>query len=200
MIELLDFIGVAVFAMSGALAAGRKNLDLLGVVVIATVTAIGGGTIRDVLLFRPVFWIQQPIYLYVILFAALSTIVYTRRFRPPERLLALADALGLAMFSISGAQIAEGLGHHGVVVVMMGTLTGAAGGAIRDVLSAEIPLILRKGQLYATGAIFGIVVYLLMQGLMDRTYAALIGMATIAMVRVAAIAFNWTLPTYSLKE
>jgi uncharacterized membrane protein YeiH len=199
MVELLDFVGVAVFAMSGALAAGRKNLDLLGVVVIATVTAIGGGTIRDVLLFRPVFWIQQPVYLYVILFAALSTIIYTRRFRPPERLLAIADALGLALFSISGAQIAEGLEHGGVVVVLMGTLTGVAGGAIRDVLSAEIPLILRKGQIYATGAILGIVVYLLLQGLVDRTYAALIGMACIATVRLAAIVFNWTLPIYSVK-
>jgi uncharacterized membrane protein YeiH len=199
MVGLLDFIGVAVFAMSGALAAGRKNLDLLGVVVIATVTAIGGGTIRDVLLFRPVFWIQQPVYLYVILFAALSTIIYTRRFSPPDRLLAIADALGLAMFSISGAQIAEGLEHHGVVVVLMGTLTGVAGGAIRDVLSAEIPLILRKGQIYATGAILGIVVYLLLQGVMDRTYAALVGMACIATIRLGAIVFNWTLPIYSLK-
>jgi uncharacterized membrane protein YeiH len=199
-VELLDFVGVAVFAMSGALAAGRKGFDLLGVVVIATVTAIGGGTVRDVLLDRQVFWIQQSIYLYVILFVAISTIVYTRRFRPPERLLAIADAFGLALFTISGAQIAEALEHKGAVVVLMGTLTGAAGGAIRDVLSGEIPLILRKGQIYATAAILGVVVYLLAQAMIERTPAALIGMVCIAGVRLAAIAWNWSLPVFTLPK
>jgi uncharacterized membrane protein YeiH len=199
-VELLDFVGVAVFAVSGALAAGRKNLDLLGVVVIAAVTAIGGGTVRDVLLDRPVFWILQPVYLYVILGAALSTIVYTSRFSPPDRALAIADALGLALFTISGAQIAEGLEHKGAVVVLMGTLTGVAGGAMRDVLSGEIPLILRKGQIYATAAILGVVVYLLLQGYIERTPAALIGMVCIAGVRLAAIAWNWTLPVFSLSK
>src|SRR5207253_9142029 len=82
---LLQYVGVAVFAVSGALTAGRKSLDLLGVVVIATVTAVGGGTLRDVLLDRPVFWIAYPSYLYVILVAALLTVPYTRRFPPPER-------------------------------------------------------------------------------------------------------------------
>jgi uncharacterized membrane protein YeiH len=200
MVELLDFVGVAVFAVSGALAAGRKSLDLLGVVVIATVTAVGGGTIRDLLLYRPVFWILQPMYLYVILGVALSTLVYTRRFSPPDRALAVADALGLALFTISGAQIAEGLEHKGVVVVVMGTLTGVAGGAIRDVLSAEIPLILRKGQIYATAAIAGVVVYLLLQTQIPRDYAALAGMACIAAIRLGAIAFNWTLPVFSLPK
>jgi uncharacterized membrane protein YeiH len=198
--SLLDFVGVAVYAVSGALAAGRKNLDILGVVVIATVTAIGGGTIRDVLLARQVFWIAQPTYLYVILFSALATIMYTGRFSPPDRALAVADALGLALFSISGAQIAEGLEHQGVVVVLMGTLTGVAGGAMRDVLSAEIPLILRKGQIYATAAIAGVVVYVLLQGWIDRDYAALIGMACIAGVRIGAIVWNWTLPVYRIRE
>src|SRR6185503_7132578 len=103
--ELLDYAGVAVFAISGALAAARKKLDVLGVVIIATVTAIGGGTLRDVLLDRPVFWIVQPGYLYAIAAAALATIVWTRWLKPPDRALAIADALGLAMFSISGAQI-----------------------------------------------------------------------------------------------
>lgn len=197
---ILDFAGVAVFAVSGALAAARKNLDLLGVVVIATVTAIGGGTVRDVLLDRGVFWIAQPMYLYVILAAALATLAYTRRFSPPDRALAVADAFGLAFFSISGSQVAESLEHAGVVAVVMGTLTGVAGGAMRDVLSGEIPLILRKGQIYATAAIFGVVVYLLLQTVIDRTPAALIGMVCIAAVRLAAIMWNWTLPVFSLPK
>jgi len=196
--ELLDYAGVAVFAISGALAAARKKLDVLGVVIIATVTAIGGGTLRDVLLDRPVFWIVQPGYLYAIAAAALATIVWTRWLKPPDRALAIADALGLAMFSISGAQIAEGLEHRAVVVVLMGALTGVAGGVLRDVLTGEIPLILRKGQIYATAAIAGIVLYVLLQGWLDRTVAALAGMACIAAIRLGAIAWNWTLPVFSV--
>jgi uncharacterized membrane protein YeiH len=199
-LELVDYAGVAVFAASGALAAARKNLDILGVVVIATVTAIGGGTVRDVLLDRVVFWIAQSGYLYVILFAALATVAYTRRFHPPERLLALLDALGLAFFTVSGAQIAEGLEHSGVVVVVMGALTGVAGGVLRDVLTGEIPFILRKGQIYATAAIAGAVLYLLLQAVIDRTVAAFAGMACIAAIRIGAIAFNWTLPVFPLDK
>ena len=198
--ELLDYAGVAVFAISGALAAGRKNLDVLGVVVIATVTAIGGGTVRDLLLDRPVFWITNPTLLYVIVGAALGTIAWTRWLKPPDRALAVADALGLAMFSISGAQIAEGLEHRAVVAVLMGALTGVAGGVLRDVLTGEIPLILRKGQIYATAAIAGIVLYVLLQGWLDRTVAALAGMACIAAIRLGAIAWNWTLPVLGLPK
>jgi uncharacterized membrane protein YeiH len=195
---VLDYSGVAVFAVSGALAAARKKLDLLGVVVIATVTAIGGGTLRDLLLARPLFWIVQPTYLYVILGAALGTVAYTRSFSPPDRALAIMDALGLALYTIIGAQIAEGLEHKGVVVVVMGTLTGVAGGALRDLLSGEIPLILRKGQIYATAAIAGAVAYLLLQTVVDRTVAGLSGMACIAAIRLGAIAWNWTLPVFSV--
>lgn len=198
--ELFDFAGVTVFAVSGALAAGRKNLDLLGVVVIATATAIGGGTLRDVLLDRPVFWIARPAYLYVILIAALVTVAYSRRFQPPDRSLVVADALGLALFTISGAQIAEGLGLSGVVIVLMGTMTGVAGGMLRDVLTAEIPLILRRSHLYATAAIAGAIVYLLLQTLIDRSIAALAGMCFIAALRIAAIVWDLSLPVFTLSE
>jgi uncharacterized membrane protein YeiH len=196
--ELIDYAGVAVFAISGALAAARKSLDVLGVVIVATVTAIGGGTLRDVLLDRPVFWMVQPFYLYVILAAALGTIVWTRWLRPPDRALAIADALGLAVFSISGAQIAEGLEHRAVVVVLMGALTGVAGGVLRDLLTGQILLILRKGQIYATAALAGIVLYVLLQGWLDRAAATLAGMACIAAIRLGAIAWNWTLPVFSV--
>jgi uncharacterized membrane protein YeiH len=201
LLRILEFIGVAVFAVSGALAAGRKSLDLLGVMVIATVTALGGGTLRDVLLDRhPVFWIADPGYLYVALGAALLTLIYTRHFRPPDRSLAYADALGLAMFSISGAQIAEGLSLHGGVAVLMGTITGVAGGVIRDILSAEIPLILRRGRFYATAAIAGSIVYLLLQNVVERTTAALLGMGCIAALRIAAIHWELVLPVYHVPE
>ena len=115
LLRVLDLIGVAVFAISGALAAGRKGLDLIGVVVLALVTAIGGGTIRDVLLDRhPIFWLADPAYPLVITAAALATVVYARTWRPPESALLVADALGLALFSVAGAQIAERAGAvHG---------------------------------------------------------------------------------------
>jgi len=199
--ELADLAGVAVFAVSGALAAGRKGLDLLGVIVLATVTAIGGGTLRDVLLDRyPVFWIARPGYLYVIIVAALVTVAYSSRLRPPERSLAVADALGLAVFTISGAQIAEGLDHPGVVVVIMGTLTGVAGGVVRDVLSAEIPMVLRRGRIYATAAIAGAVLYLLLQDPLGRAPAALAGMCCVAGLRLAAIAWDLSLPVFTLAD
>jgi uncharacterized membrane protein YeiH len=201
-VRFLELLGVAVFAVSGALVAGRKKLDLLGVVIIAAVTAIGGGTIRDLLLDRhPVFWVADPIYLYIILLSAAVTIVYVRRFRPPERLLLVADALGLALFSISGAQIAERAGLQGIAVVLMGTLTGSAGGMIRDVLTAEIPMILRRGQIYATASIAGIIVYLTLQGIgVERTLAGLIGMAAIVGLRLAAIVWEITLPVFTVQD
>ena len=202
-LQLIDLIGVGVFAVSGALAAGRKRLDLLGVVVIAMVTAIGGGTTRDLLLDRPVFWTTQPRYLYVILIAALLTVLWTRRFRPPDRALALADALGLALFAISGAQIAERVGLPGIVCVIMGTITGVAGGIIRDVLTNEIPMVIRRGRIYATAAIAGIVVYLVLRALatgLDPAGAALVGMVVIAGLRILAIARDIELPVFSLEE
>ncbi|MGZ8493663.1 MAG: trimeric intracellular cation channel family protein, partial [Gemmatirosa sp.] len=109
LLYVLDLLGVAVFAISGALAAGRKRLDLIGVLVLALVTAIGGGTIRDVLLDRhPLPWLTDPRYLIVIGVSAIGTVwlVRRRRTRPPEAAMLVADALGLALFSVAGAQIA----------------------------------------------------------------------------------------------
>ncbi len=202
LLQLFDLLGVAVFAVSGALAAVRKRLDLLGVVMIAMVTAIGGGTTRDLLLDRAVFWTMQPRYLYVILGSALLTVVWTRRFRPPDRTLAIADAIGLALFAISGAQIAERAGLPGIVCVIMGTITGVAGGMIRDVLTAEIPMVMRRGQFYATAAILGIVAYLVLRQwlALAEPVAALCGMVVIAGLRLAAITWGWTLPVFSLDE
>lgn len=202
MLYLLDLLGVAVFSISGALAAGRKQLDLLGVVVVAVATAIGGGTIRDVLLDRhPIFWIDRPSYLVVATSAALFTIVFVRFRRPPHDSLQIADALGLALFAVSGAQIAEHEGLRAVIVVLMGTITGVAGGVVRDVLSAEIPLILRRGNLYASAAIAGATAYLLLERLgLARQPAALLGMATVAALRFAAILWGLRLPVFKLPD
>jgi uncharacterized membrane protein YeiH len=201
-IYVLQLLGVAVFAASGALAAGRKRMDLLGVGVIAIVTAVGGGTIRDLLLDRhPVFWIAEPVYVLVSVAAALATVLYARHRRPPENALAIADALGLALFTIGGAQVAEASGVGGIIVVAMGTITGVAGGVMRDMLSAEIPLILRRGQLYATPTIVGATVYLLLERVgLPTAPAALVGMGLIAAIRLAAIVWDLTLPVLTIRE
>ncbi len=199
---LLDLAGVAVFAVSGAIAAGRKRFDLLGVAVIATVTAIGGGTIRDILLNRhPVFWIEDPTYLWVTLSAAALTLFYARFRKQPQIGLLIADALGLALFTISGAQVAEERNLSGVIVVVMGTITGTAGGLLRDILSAEVPLLLRQPDLYATAAIVGATGYLILQAAgVERIHAALIGMAVVAGLRLAAILWKLRLPIFRVPD
>jgi uncharacterized membrane protein YeiH len=199
---LLDLLGVAVFSVSGAIAAGRKRFDLLGIAVIATVTAIGGGTIRDVLLNRhPVFWIKDPTYLLVILAAAALTILYTRFRELPRPALLIADSFGLALFTIIGAQVAEERNLSGAMVVVMGTITGAAGGLLRDVLSAEVPVLLRQTDLYATAAILGATAYQVSQGVgLGRTPAALVGIAAVAGLRLAAILWGLRLPVFHLPD
>jgi uncharacterized membrane protein YeiH len=201
LLRLTDLLGVAVFAVSGALAAGRKRLDLLGVVVIATVTAIGGGTTRDVLLDRhPVFWVADPGYLVVITLAALGTVAWSRRYRVPGDALAIADALGLAFFVIGGAQIAEALALPAISIIVMGVITGTFGGLVRDVLTNEIPLILRPGELYATTAIVGVACYLLLALALPRPMAAAGGMVTIVLLRLASILWGLRLPVFELRE
>jgi len=202
LVRLLDLLGIGVFAVSGALAAGRKRLDLLGVFVLASVTAIGGGTIRDLLLDRhPMFWLADVTFLGVIVAAVAITFAYVQWRRPPLAALLVADALGLALFSIVGAQIAEAQGLPAGSVVILGTITGVAGGVIRDVLSAQIPFVLQRGNLYASAVILGIAAYLLLQTVgVAPQIAALAGMAIIAALRLAAIRWGITLPTFEVDE
>jgi len=202
LVRLLDLIGIGVFAVSGALAAGRKRLDLLGVFVLAAVTAIGGGTVRDLLLDRqPIVWLTDATYLGVIVAAVAITFAYVRWRRPPLASLLVADALGLALFSVAGAQIAEAAGLPAVSVVVLGTVTGVGGGVIRDVLSAEVPFVLRRGNLYASAVILGIAVYLFLESVgVPRQAASLTGMALIAALRLAAIRWELELPVFEVEE
>lgn len=202
LVRLLDLLGVGVFAVSGALAAGRKRLDLLGVFALASVTAIGGGTVRDLLLGRhPIVWLTDEAYLGVILAAIAVTFAYVRWRRPPLVSLLVADALGLALFGVAGAQIAEASGLPPVSVVVLGTMTGVGGGVIRDVLTAEVPLVLRSGNLYASTVIIGIGVYVALESAgVARQTASLAGMAVIAALRLAAIRWQLRLPVFEYDE
>lgn len=201
-VYVISMLGVAVFAASGALAAGRKNFDLIGVAVLAEVTAIGGGTIRDLLLERKVFWISDPAHLWVALLAAALTVVWVRYWKPPRMSLLIADALGLALFSISGARVSHEMGLSPIITVLMGAITGVAGGVLRDVFSGEIPLLFQPTSiLYATASIAGIVVFLLLDFLrLDVTAAALSGMSVVFALRILAIVWRWRLPAFRVPE
>ena len=199
---LLDLTGVAVFAVSGAIAAGRRAMDLIGVMALAVVTAIGGGTIRDVLLGRhPIFWLADPAYLIVILASSLMTVAYARWRPVPRASLLVADALGLAVFSVTGAEIAQAHGLPAVSCILLGTVTGTAGGVVRDVLSAEVPLLFKGGNLYATAAIAGTGAYFLLEHFgLPRIAAAQVAMIVCAALRFAAISWKLKLPTFTLRE
>ena len=197
----LDLFGVVVFAFSGALMAGRYKLDPFGVIVLSAVTAIGGGTIRDVILQTPVFWIKDPIYLYVIIATAILTIIFIRcPKRIPKRFLLISDAFGLALYAVLGTEKALSLGAVVPVAIVMGTITGVAGGMIRDVLCNVIPMILRK-EIYATAAILGGALYTLFKYMMVPEYiAVIIAILGALMLRLAAIYWRVTLPAFQIIE
>lgn len=196
-----DFAGVAANAIAGALVAGRRQFDWLGVAIIAGVTAIGGGTVRDLLLDRTVFWIANPAYLHAALAATAFTLLYARHRRIPERVLETADAFGLALFGIAGARIAQNMGYDGLIAVVMGVITGSFGGLLRDVLCNDIPMIFRQGQFYATAIILGCSLYIGLTALgLPRDIAAGLGMLAILAIRIAAIAWNLRLPVFRLPE
>lgn len=201
LLYVLDLAGVAVFAISGVIAAGHAGLDWLGVLVIASVTAIGGGTLRDLLLNRhPVFWIRDTRPVHVILAASVLGIVWLHLMPLPEHALALADALGLALFAITGAQVAEQMRLPAVVVILTGTMSGAAGGLMRDVFTARVPLLLSSG-IYGSAAIAGIGFYLLLQvAHVPRRWAFHAGVLAIVALRLGGIFGGWHLPVLRLSS
>lgn len=196
MIQILDFFGVAVFAVTGALVAGRKRMDVFGVVVVALVTALGGGTVRDLILGKPVFWVAETNYLIVGTAAGLITFFTAPLVKPPVIVLLVADALGLAVFTVIGAQRALAANCPHAVALVMGVMTGVMGGMLRDVLCAEIPLILRR-EIYATASLAGGIVFLILSHYRpDRGMNVIIAIATVLVVRLAAIGWNLSLPVF----
>ncbi len=168
--------------------------------VVAVVTAIGGGTLRDLLLGRlPVFWIREPEYLAVVALAATATVLFTRLRLPKENRLLAADALGLALFSVTGAQIAQTVTDAKLVVVLMGAVTATAGGMLRDVLLGDLPLILHGRELYATAAAAGAAAYVgLSAAGAGRPLAAGAGLLTTLLLRLLSLRYGLGLPAYEL--
>ena len=197
-----DLFGTAVFAFSGVLGAGRLRMDGFGVIVLAAVTAIGGGTIRDLIIgAEHVFWTVDTWYLWVILATALlGQYIAKLSRRLPWYILPLADAFGLAIFTIIGTDKALSHGTSGMVAVVMGVITGVAGGMIRDVLAREIPMVLQR-EIYATACILGGILYTSSLALgITPLLATLLGMSGTFILRVAAIRWHLSLPAFSLNR
>ncbi|BCL71117.1 membrane protein [Vibrio nigripulchritudo] len=202
LLYLIDMFGTAVFAISGVLLAGRLKMDPFGVVVLGSVTAIGGGSIRDMLLgATPVFWISDTAYLWVILFTCVATMAIIRR---PKRLpwfvLPVCDAIGLAVFVGIGVEKALSYQDSALVAVIMGVLTGCGGGIIRDVLAREIPMVLRS-EVYATACLIGGTVHTSAIALgLDHSPALLLGIFTTLTIRLAAIKWHLSLPVFAINK
>ncbi|MDA9207889.1 trimeric intracellular cation channel family protein [Octadecabacter sp.] len=196
-VEILDLIAVFIFALTGALVASRAQLDLVGFVFIACLTAVGGGTVRDVILDRGVFWVREPSFVLVASMAALL-VFFTAHFLE-SRLKAIfwLDAVALAVAVPAGVAAAINLGVDWPVVLIMGVATGCFGGLMRDVVCNEVPLVLKQGELYVTCALVGAGVAMILMQLDQPLTTALLACAgaTFAL-RAGSLAFGWRLPVY----
>ncbi|HMM54957.1 MAG TPA: trimeric intracellular cation channel family protein [Candidatus Desulfobacillus sp.] len=192
---------VAVNALTGVLDAGRKRMDLVGVTMVGCATALGGGTVRDLLLGRPVFWIGDQAYLVVALATTLVVFFAVRGLRLPPRLFLVPDAVGLALFTAIGTQVALDWQAPWLVASLLGVITGVVGGVLRDMLCNEVPLIFVRGELYASAAWLGALVLVGLQALgASAVAAAWSGMAATLAARLLAMAYRITLPTYTERK
>ena len=200
MLHFLDIAAVAVFAFSGALEGTRKRMDLFGVLVVALVTALGGGTLRDLLLAtaapRPVFWIENPLYIYLALAGGLLGFGFSVSGHFAQRTLLVADAVGLSAACVIGAQKALIAGATAPVVLIMAVMTGVAGGVARDVLCNEVPIVFRPDtRLYATAALFGGALFLILRQLgVNAEINSACAVTCTLLLRLAALRWKLMLP------
>ena len=196
-IELLDYFGIVVFAVSGALAAARARMDVVGFALLGVVTGIGGGSVRDLLLGRlPVFWIEQPQYVALCVVASVVTFVSVPIIASRLRLLLWADAIGLAVFAVLGAQTALAAGAPLIIAALLGVVSATFGGLIRDIICRETPLILLK-EIYVTAALVGALLYVcLIEFEVDTITAMLAGCGVTFAVRGLALVHSLSLPAF----
>ena len=201
MLTSVYLIAITAEAMSGALAAGRRNMDLFGVAVIAFLTALGGGTVRDILLGNfPVTWTQHPSYIYMTLTGGLVTIAIARFMRHLRQLFLVLDAIGLVAFTIIGCNVALELGYEPSVVVMSGITTGIFGGIIRDIMCGRVPQVLRR-EIYACVSLVVAVLYLflLRQGVGEGV-TQLAAFSVGLLLRMVAIRWRVSLPVFRYSQ
>ena len=197
----LDYTAVVIFALTGALVASRQQLDLVGFIFIAALTAVGGGTLRDLLLGRdPVFWVGQPQY--ILLAAASAIIVFftAHLLESRYRTLLWLDAAALAVAVPAGVAVTMATGHGPVIVLIMGVVTGTFGGLMRDVVCNEVPLVIKQGELYLSCAFAGAAAALIAAQLTDQSLIALLICAGVTFaLRAGTLLFGWSLPVYKAR-
>lgn len=195
--SVLNWFGIVVFAISGALAASRKEMDIIGFIIFANITAIGGGTVRDMMLgLTPVFWVGA--YEYIIIATLFGIIVFFTAHIPQSRFTALlwADAIGISTFGVLGAQIALDAGISPVSAILMAVITSSFGGLIRDVLAGENSILLRQ-EIYLSAIFVGAAAYIgLIELGFDKNIAAIVGFLSCLLIRGLALKYNWYFPGY----
>ena len=199
---LLEHFGVAVSALSGVLAARGKRLDLFGVLVLALVTAFGGGSLRDVLADdRPVAWLRSPEFFTTACITAVASFYLCRWWEPPASLLLVADALALAFFAVVGTRKGLSLGFAPAVSITLGVITGVAGGIIRDTLTSRVPLVFRQDTyFYATAAMFGGLIYCLLREPAGNDNATWIAVVSALVLRLSALRYRLALPAFESND
>jgi uncharacterized membrane protein YeiH len=196
MFHLLDIIGTMAFAISGVLTALNKKLDPFGVFIIAFVTAVGGGTLRDVLIGRtPVGWMQDLTYVYMISLGFLFALIFRKKLDRLRTSLFLFDTIGLGVFTLIGLEKGIEIGLHPIICIALGTMTACFGGVIRDILCNEIPIIFRR-EIYATICIIGGMVFFALKYFnLNNDVLYLVTSLVIITIRLMAVKFKWYLPT-----
>ena len=198
-ITILDYIGVLVFAMSGLLAASGKKLDLFGGFIIAFVTALGGGTLRDLFLNVDIGWILHPNYIYIVIIGTIGALIFKKALKKIRKTIFLFDTIGISLFTILGVQKALSLDTPLVVAVMFGVITATFGGVIRDILCNDIPLIFRK-EIYATACVLGGICYVGLHALqIDENVNLIVSGLVIAGIRTIAVLKKYSLPVLNDK-
>ena len=197
---LLYWVGmaaVAVSALTGVLDSSRKSMDLIGALLVGVATALGGGTIRDLLLDRNVFWVVDQTYLIAALGTGLLTFFLARAWPVPPRLFLIPDAIGLALFTIVGTQVSLQWHAPWLVASLMGVITGIVGGVLRDILCNDVPSVFLKGELYATAAWLGALAMIALQEIgVSPVLASWLAMALVLILRLLAMRFHITLPAF----
>lgn len=201
MLTFIYFIAITAEAMSGALAAGRRSMDVFGVAVIAFVTALGGGTVRDVILGNyPIGWTQHPEYVGMVISAGLLTTLIAPYMHKLKRLFLALDAMGLVAFSLIGCDIALRLNYALPVVIMAGMITGICGGVLRDVLCNQVPVVFQR-ELYASVSLVVCCLFLGLRALdVDHAMNIKLSFALGLTLRMLAIWRSWKLPTFSYQQ